>query len=612
MHCWEQEMLGKRSPQGDLLSADTQYLKFVGEDSFYGFLAREGRKLFRDEEFAALYCEDNGRTSVPPSLLAIALLLQTHDRVSDEEAKARADFDLRWKVALGVEIDTRPFAKSTLQCFRAQLVIHQGARAIFVRSLEYAKGLGHLRGRRMRAALDTTHILGRGAQEDTCNLIAEGIRILSRELAKLQAMEWESWLAEHDLARYAEPSIKGASEVDWDDPASREAFLSGLIADGQRVLGLARQARSQLEADSEADRRIAQAGELLSELLWQDVEPGERGYKIKQGTAKDRIPSAHDPECRHGHKSHGKTFTGHKAGIAVDTESQLITAVAVTAGNAGDGEGAAQLVEESEANTGLEVEQVIGDTAYGSMAVREELGEREVIAPTVKGSAGATGQLTKADFVIDTEGEVVRCPMGEETRTWRWVFVTPGAGQSQVRVKRFAFAKEVCRACPRRGECTRDKRQRGRLITLHPQEAQLQAARAFERTDYFRGQYRQRVVVEHRIARLVRLGMRQARYLGRAKTLLQLLLAATVANLTLIVGKLAHRKRRGGGARPSGLAGCLLRAPGRHQRADHGPQRLLGARVGDGAIHSHRWENPRRPLPPTIAPLISGGSRPDF
>ena len=32
LHCWEREMLGKRSPQGDLFTADTQYLKFVGED----------------------------------------------------------------------------------------------------------------------------------------------------------------------------------------------------------------------------------------------------------------------------------------------------------------------------------------------------------------------------------------------------------------------------------------------------------------------------------------------------------------------------------------------------------------------------------------------------
>ena len=141
-------MLGKRAPQTDLFTADTQYLQFVGEDTFYGFLARHGRELFRDEDFAKLYCLDNGRTSVPPSRLCLALLLQAHDRVSDEEAKRRADMDLGWKVALGVGIDTRPFAKSTYQLFRAQLVIHGEAQAILQRSWEQAKRRGYLRKRR--------------------------------------------------------------------------------------------------------------------------------------------------------------------------------------------------------------------------------------------------------------------------------------------------------------------------------------------------------------------------------------------------------------------------------------------------------------------------------
>ena len=34
---------------------------------------------------------------MPPNLLATALLLQSHGKVSDAEAKARADFDIRWK-----------------------------------------------------------------------------------------------------------------------------------------------------------------------------------------------------------------------------------------------------------------------------------------------------------------------------------------------------------------------------------------------------------------------------------------------------------------------------------------------------------------------------------
>ena len=45
------------------------------------------------------------------------------------------------------------------------------------------------------------------------------------------------------------------------------------------------------------------------------------------------------------------------------------------------------------------------------------------------------------------------------------------------------------------------------------------------------------MVVEHRLARLVQLGIRQSRYFGRIKTRFQLYLAATVANLTLVASE---------------------------------------------------------------------------
>ena len=133
-------MLGKRGDQRGLFEADNQYLESVGKESFYAFLASQRGVLLRDEDFADLYKEKNGRPSVPPSLLATALLLQTYDRVSDEEAKERADFDLRWKVALGITIDNHPFAKSTLQLFRAQLVVHDKGRAVFKRAWRWPGG----------------------------------------------------------------------------------------------------------------------------------------------------------------------------------------------------------------------------------------------------------------------------------------------------------------------------------------------------------------------------------------------------------------------------------------------------------------------------------------
>ena len=119
----------------------------MGRESFYGLLASLRGRLFRDADFAEFYCPDNGRDSVPPSLLATALLLQSHDKVSDAEAKARADFDIRWKVALGIEVEDRPFAKSTLQVFRAQLILHGKAREVFESSLRLARESGYLKGR---------------------------------------------------------------------------------------------------------------------------------------------------------------------------------------------------------------------------------------------------------------------------------------------------------------------------------------------------------------------------------------------------------------------------------------------------------------------------------
>ena len=132
-------MLGVRPAQRGLLEADHLYLDYVGRGSFYGFLASLRGQLFREEDFAELYCPDNGRDSVPPSLVATALLLQAYDKVSDLEAKQRADFDIRWKVALGIEVEDRPFAKSTLQLFRAQLILHDRVRAVFQRSLQFAR-----------------------------------------------------------------------------------------------------------------------------------------------------------------------------------------------------------------------------------------------------------------------------------------------------------------------------------------------------------------------------------------------------------------------------------------------------------------------------------------
>jgi hypothetical protein len=516
-------MLGERGPQRGLFEADTLYLDYVGRGTFYAFLAAERGQLFRDEDFAGLYSATRGRPSVAPSLLATALVLQWHDRVSDEEAWRRAAYDLQWKVALGIALEDRPFAKSTLQEFRAQLVVHAEQGAIFRRSLDLAKRRGRLKGR-LRLALDTTNILGRGAVKDTYNLLGDGIVLVLRALAGLAGEAVEETAGRLGSGRYVEgPSLKGQAEINWDDPTERRGFLAGIVADAERLLAEVRAARGQLVADSLADRALVEAAGLLSRVLQQDIERCEDGPALREGVAKDRMPSVHDPEMRHGRKSKAKRFDGHKVQVAVDVESQLITDVAVLAGNAPDKEEALAVVEASEALTGCVVEETVGDCAYGEGATRWKFaGAKRTLIAKVP-SVTNQGRFPKTRFQIDLEAKTCTCPAGQVTRDLRR---RNGGGGV------FRFAAAVCVACPLRPECVR--RSGGRTVQLHPQEALLQEARAFQQSEAF-GPYRaQRQVAEHRIARLVQLGIRQARYRGTAKTLFQAFMAAAVANLTLL------------------------------------------------------------------------------
>ena len=258
---------------------------------------------------------------------------------------------------------------------------------------------------------------------------------------------------------------------------------------------------------------------------------------LKDGVSRDRMMSVHDPEMRHGHKSSSRRFDGHKAAIVVDTDSQLITAVEVLPGNAPDNLGALELVEASEANTGVTVEEAMGDAAYGDGDTRQTFADagRTLIA-RVPGRPNRS-HFPKEDFRIDLESGSCTCPAGQVTRT----IVPAGRRTDQTgrtyRLEAFRFDAAVCGECPLRSQCLAAKPGTGRTVRLHPQEALLQQARALRQSEAF-AEYRQRrVMVEHRLARLVQLGIRQSRYCERAKTRFQLYLAATVANLTLVAGQ---------------------------------------------------------------------------
>jgi Transposase domain (DUF772) len=91
----------------------------------YRFLARERGRLFPPELFADLF-QSTGRRSVPPSILAVVMVLQRLEGLSDREAADRFAFDVRWRYAAGVADavageETASFAHTVLVDLRARL-----------------------------------------------------------------------------------------------------------------------------------------------------------------------------------------------------------------------------------------------------------------------------------------------------------------------------------------------------------------------------------------------------------------------------------------------------------------------------------------------------------
>jgi transposase len=459
-------------------------------------------ELFHDDDLADMYCPDNGRPSWPPSLMSGITLLQYYDDVSDEEAVERLMFDIRWKVALHLPLDFVPPHPTTILAFRERLTQHGEERYAFNRLIRVGRAAGFLPDK-ITLLIDSTLQKGAGAVQDTYTLIRKGIRKILR-LAGYTLPKKRQGLAAN-LARYLDSDRK--ADIDWADPAARAGQLKVLVQDAEAVLDLAVE-----QAD---DPEVRSAAWLLAKVLGDDVTTDEHGDpQIGEGVAEDRIVSMTDPEMRHGRKSAAQRFDGHKMQVASDQQSELLLAVEPAAANGGDGRDLLTVIETVEEQHGVTVERAIGDGAYGTGDNRAACVERgtDLVSPL---AVPSDPEVHKTAFGIDMDAKQVTCPQGHVATDPKTVKDAQGRP-----VLLFAFERKTCEACPLFERCVHSKT-RGRSICTHYHETLLQDARARQQMDEFKEIYVLRAAIEREIAGLMQHGLREARYVGKAKNRLQ-------------------------------------------------------------------------------------------
>jgi len=496
-------------------------------NSFYAKMNRYGAIWFRDDDFAGMY-RAGGRPSVPPSLLAMALMLQMYTDVSDRELVQRLRFDLRFKYALNVPIEYPGFDPSLLSHFRSRLLEHEKAAQAFQRTLEIAKSAGFVAAGDEQAT-DSAPILGAAAVQDTWTLIRTGIEKLLRTL---EPFESHGFVAPFPKEKYL--LNPGKANIDWNDHSQKSAYLAELVGDARSLLKVVEDP-TEAEPGSAAQRIVAadsavrHARELLRRILAQDVDDRPEGPRIRRGknATKDRVISTNDPSMRHGHKTASHLFAGYKSAITVTLTTELVTAVDVIAANVHDSVPLPGQLKSLKIS-GIFPARIYADCAYGGADIRVSVeAEGSEIVAKVPASFRTGKHFPKDRFKIEMQGRVaerVSCPAGQSTTTFRQGKDDRGR---QVQVARFGV--EQCNGCELHEQCTPLKK-KGRELQLHHHEDVLQWARSKATQPGFREDMKKRLVVERINSRLQDYGLKTGRYFGIQKTRLQAYFAAAVNN----------------------------------------------------------------------------------
>ena len=436
--------------------------------------------------------------------------------------------------------------------------------------LAAARSAGALSQRRV---LDSVPIYDAVATQDTVTMLHRAVRAVLAAGA--------------DAAAGVAAGLRGdyASGVgprcDWDDPQARQELVDRLGADAAAVLAA-------LEG-RELRGALSEAAELLAAVAGQDLCQTAGGrFMIARRVAADRVVSTVDPDARHGRKSTARRFDGYKGHTAVDPDSELVTATAVTPANTADAQPAPELINDLLTTTDTAADTTAEgatDTAEGSDTTTDTAADT-----TAEGAEGATdtaeGSDTTTDTAADTtaegaEGsEVVeefagrptvygdsaygsgefqgllrhsrinsRCrtqpaaaPGGRFTKDRFDVDLLSGtvtcpAGTAvAIRARgdgsgTAAFGA-ACHGCALRGDCT--DAAGGRTVRVSANEAVLAASRARQQDPAWRDDYRAvRPKVERKLAHPVRRkhGGRHARVRGRAKVDADFNLLAAAANI---------------------------------------------------------------------------------
>ena len=319
------------------------------------------------EELVSKYSSNNGRRAECPIRLFKYLLLKVIYDLSDVDIVMHSRYDLSYKYFLGMVPEEDVIDPSTLTKFRKL-------------RLKDVELLDMLIGKTVAIAIEKGIIKSSSIIVDATH---SGSR--SNPYSPIQALKLRS----KQLRKVLYDTQEGIKDIlpakNTDDNLEHE------LAYTQSLLDKVSEDKILINIPKVQERL-----NLLKETL-EDIQ--------------DHYTTSKDKDARVGHKTRDDHFFGYKSHIAM-TPERIITAATVTSGDRGDGPQLPELVEKSRQN-GIEVETVIGDTAYsGDSNLKRAKEEGYRIVAKVNPSISQGSRSESEQWEYNKDAGMYICPAG--------------------------------------------------------------------------------------------------------------------------------------------------------------------------------------------------------
>jgi transposase len=356
-------------------------------------------------ELVSKYCSNNGRNAESPIRMFKYLLLKTIFDISDVDVVDRSRYDMSFKYFLEMSPEEDVINPSSLTKFRKlRLKDTDLLNLLITKTVSIAIEKGIITTKSI--IVDATHTLSRSNPLSAVQVLKER----AKQLRKVIYNTDERW---------KESMPKKNEDNDLEQELSYCHQLTQTIQK-DKVLSSMPKVKEKLN------------------MLIETIDDTEDHYTLSK-----------DTDARIGHKTNETSFFGFKTHIAM-TEERIITAAVVTSGEKGDGPELPALLEISQ-NNGIEVNTIIGDSAYSGKENLKLTSEQEIkIVAKLNPSITQGFRKNEDAFDYNKDAGMFVCPAGHlairKSRGGK-----KNVGQNQVDT--YFFDTEKCKTCALKDGC---------------------------------------------------------------------------------------------------------------------------------------------------------------